>query len=80
MIASRFKGAGCPVCSGLIPEVGVNDLATTHPELVKKWDYERNEKLKPEDLKAGSHKKSGGNAIRGIIFRPHLAGLFRQEK
>lgn len=69
VIASRFKGAGCPVCSGLIPEVGVNDLATTHPELVKKWDYERNEKLKPEDLKAGSHKKVWWKCDQGHHFQ-----------
>ena len=26
------------------------------PDLVKEWDYEKNEK-KPEEVKAGSHKK-----------------------
>lgn len=35
---------------------GVNDLATTHPDLVKEWDYEKND-LKPTDVTAGSAKK-----------------------
>lgn len=29
--------AGCPHCLGWRPEVGVNDLATTHPALVDEW-------------------------------------------
>lgn len=33
-VASRSGGAGCPYCSGRRRIVGVNDLATTHPELV----------------------------------------------
>lgn len=53
---------GCPVCralagkkgSMLIP--GVNDLATTHPEIAAEWNYERNGALKPTDVKAGSRK------------------------
>lgn len=37
--------------------VGVNDLATTHPNIAKEWDYEKNEKLKPSDVLTGSRKK-----------------------
>ncbi len=33
-VASRAKGAGCPICSGARALPGFNDLATTHPELV----------------------------------------------
>ena len=33
-VVSRIRsGAGCPYCSGRIPVPGVNDLATTHPEI-----------------------------------------------
>lgn len=35
-IVSRVKyNAGCPICSGRVPQIGVNDLATTNPELAK---------------------------------------------
>lgn len=36
--------------------VGYNDLATTHPKILKQWDYEKNE-IKPEDVTYGSGKK-----------------------
>ena len=33
-VVSRVRlGSGCPYCSGRIPEPGVNDLATTHPDV-----------------------------------------------
>jgi hypothetical protein len=33
-VVSRLRrGSGCPYCSGRIPVVGVNDLASTHPDL-----------------------------------------------
>ena len=37
--------------------VGINDLATVHPELVKEWDYEKNGDLKPTMVTCGSGKK-----------------------
>ena len=39
---SRQKKSGCPYCAGLLPIVGVNDLQTTNPELMKEWDYQKN--------------------------------------
>ena len=44
-IPSRVRGTNCPYCAGNKVLVGFNDLATTHPEMLKKWDYERNEKM-----------------------------------
>ena len=38
---SRQKKSGCPYCAGLLPIVGVNDLQTTNPELIKEWDYQK---------------------------------------
>ena len=34
---------------------GVNDLATTHPELTKEWHPRKNGNLKPKDVSSGSH-------------------------
>ena len=31
--ARVHQNAGCPVCSGRVRDVGINDLATTHPEI-----------------------------------------------
>ena len=57
IISNRIKGHSCPYCSNFAVLVGFNDLATTNPELVTEWDYERNKGLKPADVTAGSHKR-----------------------
>ena len=51
---------GCPYCSnhssiGTIQ--GVNDLATTNPEVVAYWDTSKNGTLKPTDIRAGSYHR-----------------------
>ncbi len=51
-IKSRSRGGGCPVCSNSEIVVGVNDLATTNPNLAKQangWD--------PKSVTFGSDKK-----------------------
>ena len=54
-IASRVNGNGCPYCSNQRILVGFNDLATTNPELLDDWDYERNRVL-PTEISFGSSK------------------------
>lgn len=53
-LASRRK-SNCPYCSGNLPIVGENDLATLHPELMKEWDFEKNT-LDPHQLLSRSEK------------------------
>ena len=59
VIQSRTRKNNCPYCSGVLAITGKTDLATTHPDLLKEWDYERNDELKiyPTDYSAGSGKK-----------------------
>jgi hypothetical protein len=59
-VSNRSRGHGCPVCSGLTALAGLNDLATTHPELAAQadgWD--------PTTLSAGSNKKMGWKCQNG---------------
>lgn len=36
VLAARVKeGRGCPICAGLKIQIGINDIATTNPEIVK---------------------------------------------
>ena len=51
-----IRNQACPICSHNILKKGYNDLATTHPEIAKEWDYERN-KEKPDEVMAGSNIK-----------------------
>ncbi len=55
-ITDRNRGDGCPYCSNRKILIGYNDLATTDYELVKEWNYERNNQLKPTEIVRGSAK------------------------
>ena len=46
----------CPICSNQKIVVGINDLSTTHPNLLKEWDYEKN-KITPQEVTFGTNKK-----------------------
>jgi rubrerythrin len=54
-----LRGDSCPYCSGHRVLVGFNDLSTTCPNLIKEWDFEKNNALGffPEKLSAGSRTK-----------------------
>lgn len=53
----RIKnGTGCGICSHNILKKNENDLLTTHPEIAKEWDYEKNTE-KPDEVMAGSNIK-----------------------
>lgn len=56
-VGSRSKGAGCPYCSGNKVMPGFNDLATKYPALAKEWNMQKNGKLLPSNVTAGSGKK-----------------------
>ena len=54
-ICHKSKGSGCPYCSGK-KVCKDNCLATSHPELVKEWNYSKNS-LKPTEVTYGSVKR-----------------------
>ena len=42
VVFSRVHGSKCPVCTERSVMPGYNDLATTDPELIAEWDFEKN--------------------------------------
>ena len=54
-ISHRANGIGCPYCSGRNVIQGVNDLITTHPQIAKEWNHNKNSIL-PSEVSAGSGK------------------------
>ena len=71
VIHSRVQGRCCPVCADKEILAGYNDLATTNPELLKEWDYEKN-KILPTEISRYSMKIvwwrcSEGHSWRGKI-------------
>lgn len=56
-LPNRIKmNTGCGVCSHKVFLKGYNDLETTHPEIAKEFDSEKNE-LSPNQVMAGSNNK-----------------------
>lgn len=66
IIAVRSQGSGCPICCGQKVFRGVNDVATTHPEVVKHW-HSSNQIL-PTEVTAKSRKKVLWNCDCGEVW------------
>lgn len=72
------KKHGCPYCSGRNAIKGVNDLATTHPELVKEWDYKKNN-FAPQDIKSGSNRMAWWICKEGHSYKKMIAQRTKQK-
>lgn len=73
------KHTGCPVCNNKIVLEGYNDVKTTNPELLKKWDYEENEKIgiKPTNITKGSDKIINWKCDKGHKFKCSIGRMNR---
>ena len=63
----------CIYCLGQKAISGKNDLATTNPEIISEWDYERNKNVVPDMLMAGSNQKvwwkcSNGHSWQAAVY------------
>ena len=81
-ISDKIKrGAGCPICKNKKVIVGVNDLATTMPAVLKYWDYEKNT-IKPTEITKNSQKEvwwiKNGKSIRRRVCSVCEYKEFRQ--
>lgn len=56
VVRARAKGSLCPVCADRTVLAGYNDLATTDPELLDEWDYEKNTSTLPTAVSRNSMK------------------------
>lgn len=56
-VSSRASGCGCPVCANRVVVPGVNDLATTHPQLAAQWHPTKNGDLTPQMVTYGHDRK-----------------------
>ena len=56
VVRARAKGSLCPVCADRAVLAGYNDLATTDPELLDEWDYEKNTGTLPTAVSRNSMK------------------------
>lgn len=56
-ISNRANGRNCACCSNKVVVSGINDLATTHPQLAKEWHPSKNMPLTPDQVTYGKGKK-----------------------
>lgn len=70
----------CPYCKNRKLLRGFNDPATTHPELVAEWDWERNGDLKPTDVIANSNKRVWWKCKEGHEWSGLVANRARKGK
>ena len=49
-VRNRVRGQNCPICSGKRILVGFNDLATTNPNLLSEWDFNKNIDTTPQTI------------------------------
>ncbi len=80
MVAKRTNsGQGCPYCANVKVLTGYNDLATTHPDLLPLWDYEKNSKenIQPEKVLAGTDKKAWWICEHGHSYQMRIANKAR---
>lgn len=83
-VASRTnRNSGCPYCSGLKAINGETDLKSIYPVVAKEWCYEKNEPLRPEDVKPFSHSIVWWICPKGHLYRKAIAdriGNYKNNK
>ena len=76
MLQSRtLDGQGCPYCKGKRVLAGFNDLATTHPHVLTKWDFEKNTEFTPQQLTASTHKEVWWKCEKGHSWQARVQSI-----
>ena len=71
---------GCLYCGDRKVLKGYNDLRTTHPEIAREWNKERNGDLKPTDVIANSNKRVWWKCREGHEWPGLIANRARKGK
>ena len=79
-IAYEVLSGKCPYCSGMRVLAGFNDLASKNPEIVRSWDTEKNGKLTPQMITAGSSKKVWWICDKGHSWKSSVVSRTRKDK
>lgn len=73
----RYKGHGCPYCSGLLIIKGVNDFESMYPEIAAQWHPNKNGSLKPSDFNSMNHKRVWWMCDKGHEWESSIANRVR---
>lgn len=65
----------CPYCCNKRVLAGFNDLLSTHPNLSKTWNYEKNKDLHPTEVTCFSKKKAWWKCDKGHEWEEQIRGM-----
>lgn len=71
-VGNRVRGTRCPYCTNHKILKGYNDLETTHPEIAKQWNYEKNNGIKPNEVFAAGKYKFWWKCEKGHEWKARL--------
>lgn len=78
-ISDRMRGNGCPYCSGKRPILGETDLKSKFPDLVKEWNYNKNNRS-PEEYCSHSGKKVWWKCLNGHEWQATIDSRTRKSR
>ena len=70
-----IDGQGCPYCKGKRTMAGFNDLASKRPDVLAKWDYEKNTELTPQEVTESSHKSVCWKCEQGHSWQARVQSI-----
>lgn len=80
VINSRARGGhGCPYCAGQKPTADRN-FAVKYPELVKEWDFEKNQNVRPDECSPRSQRKAWWKCAKGHSWQAIIGNRTRKWK
>ena len=80
VVNTRVRGSSCPICAGRQVAAGLNDLATTDPELMSEWDYARNTAADPSRISRESGLSVWWKCPRGHHWKDVIAARAIERK
>ena len=75
VFSRTLYGTGCPYCAGKKALAGFNDLATTKPDILTQWDYEKNTDILPTEVTEFSHKKVWWKCEKGHSWNARVLSV-----
>lgn len=75
VFSRTLNGMGCPYCKGKRTLAGFNDLATFRPDVLEKWDFEKNTDITPAEVTEFSHKKVWWKCEKGHSWQARVGAI-----
>ncbi len=73
------RNSGCPVCANKVIIFGLNDLKTLRPELMKEWNYEKNNNIDPKKVSVGTNTKVWWKCVRGHEWQASISNRAKKN-